>query len=714
MSRIIISIFLIINVIYGINPPQNGNFPDGFWEKMRQQDIGLNYGDPGWIKKIANQKNDPSRDTQLEFYIPVLLGKYADASATYFNATDFDQLLFGDNPTGSMRDYYNEISYGNFQVDGLAGGWYQSSLTMSQAVENTKQYVSEIAALADPDFNFAQYDNDGPDNVPNSGDDDGYVDGIMVVYSGCGAEWGESNGNLWPHMSSLGSYAYETNDLGANGSNIIVSSYAVNPELAGGGDCYTDIIRPMGVYAHEFGHILGLPDLYDRDASDGNSEGVGEWCLMASGSWMGWAGDTPAHMSSWCKIQMGWIEPTVVDNNANNIEIAQLVTSPSTLKIWEDDYNWSRYFLIENRQAVGFDSDLHGPGLIVYHIDENRRYGPNAWSSGSVNDDEQNKLVDLEEADGNYNLDNENNRGDAGDPFPGTSGNRTFDDNSNPSSSRNDGLATGISFTNISDPDSIMTVNIETRPQYGYALAYDEMGMSLFGFGNSEVSDKWSGVSFEAQESGYLTEIDFGVRYQMNWTVYVYDSFSGTSPGNLMESISGYSDQDGWSTVSVDSIPIDAGQNFFVAVKFESETYSISFDNTGELSGKSYYSTDGSYFDNVLSTYGDANIRAKISSDAFVGIEPVAAVPNDIILFPNYPNPFNPETTFSFNIGSSHETSLRIYDIQGRLIETLIEDKINSGFHTITWNASEVATGVYFLKLISGDKIKTRKIMVLK
>jgi hypothetical protein len=60
------------------------------------------------------------------------------------------------------------------------------------------------------------------------------------------------------------------------------------------------------------------------------------------------------------------------------------------------------------------------------------------------------------------------------------------------------------------------------------------------------------------------------------------------------------------------------------------------------------------------------------------------------------------------------QTSLRIYDIQGRLIETLVQDKINPGFHTMTWHSSEVATGVYFVKLISGDKIKTRKIMVLK
>ncbi|MEC7736090.1 MAG: M6 family metalloprotease domain-containing protein [Candidatus Neomarinimicrobiota bacterium] len=714
MNRIIISAFLLINIVSGINPPQNGNFPDGFWEKMRQQGVGQNYGDPGWVNKISNQINDPSRDTQLEFFIPVLLGKYADVSTTYFNATDFDQLLFGDNPMGSMKDYFNEISYGNFEIDGASQGWYQSSLTMTQAVDNARQYVAEIAALADPDFDYAQYDNDGPDNVPNSGDDDGYVDGIIVVYSGCGAEWGEGNNNLWPHMSSLSSYQYETNDAGANGSNIIVSTYAVCPELAGGGDCYTDIIRPIGVYAHEFGHVLGLPDLYDRDASDGNSEGLGEWCLMASGSWMGWAGDTPAHMSSWCKIQMGWIEPTVVDNNTNNVQIAQLVTSPSTLKIWEDDYNWSRYFLIENRQAIGFDSELHGPGLLVYHVNENRGYGPNAWSSGSVNDNEQNKLVDLEEADGDNDLDNESNRGDNGDPFPGTSGNTTFDDNSNPATTRNDGSETGISLTNISNPDSIMTVDIETRPQYGYAVAYDEMGMSLYGFGNSEESDKWSGVSFEAEESGYLTEIDFGVRYPMNWTVYVYDSFNGTAPGTLMESISGSSDRNNWVTVAVNSVPIDAGQDFFVAVKFESETYPISFDNTGALSGRSYYSTDGSYFDNILSAYGDANIRAKISTDAFISIEENINLPNKISLFPNYPNPFNPTTTLSFSLINNYHVLLEVYDIKGRNIETLVNSKLSIGRHNIRWDGSQYSSGIYFIKLRTENIEMNQKIMLLK
>ena len=274
-----ISIPFALAFIYGITPPQSGQFPAGFWDQMEEQNIGVVYGDSGWVKKIAEWRNNSYRDAQLEFNLPVLLGKYSGAT-TYFTAQDFQNILFDNNSAGSMSEYYQEISHGNFTVDGTAGGWYQSTYSMSEAKANTKQYVAEIAALADPDFDYAQYDNDGPDNIPNSGDDDGYVDGIAVVYSGCGAEWGPGNDNLWPHMSSLGSsYEYTTQDASANGGYIIVSSYFVSPELAGGGDCYTDIIRPMGVYAHEFGHILGLPDLYDRDDSNGDSEGIGNWCL---------------------------------------------------------------------------------------------------------------------------------------------------------------------------------------------------------------------------------------------------------------------------------------------------------------------------------------------------------------------------------------------------------------------------------------------------
>ena len=524
-----------------------------------------------------------------------------------------------------MKEYYNEISYGNFLVDGTADGWYQSPYTMAQAVDNVKQYVAEIAELADPDFDYTQFDNDGPDNIPNSGDDDGYVDGIIVVYSGCGAEWYPGNDNIWPHKSSLGSYEYETDDLGANGSNVIVKSYAVNPELAGGGDCYTNTIRPIGVYAHEFGHILGLPDLYDRDNSNGGSEGIGHWCLMASGSWQGWGGDTPAHMSSWCKSEMGWLEPVVLSSDEISLNIPQVETNPYAVKIWEDDYFWSRYFLVENRQPVGFDSDLEGPGLIIYHVDENRRYGSYRYSSGPVNDDETHKLVDVEEADGLDDMDNEVNRGDAGDPFPGTSNNFTFNDNSYPSASRYDNTETGIAIFNISNSDSLMTADVNIRPQYGYAIAYDELGMSGSGWGYNDSRTHFGGVLFTPDVSGFLTEVDVGIRKApIDFHILVYNSFDGTSPGSLLDSVAGYADDATWFSVPIDTVSVSAGVDFFIAVRMDT-SYAISVDRWGEKDYRSYFSTNGMTYSTGIADYGDINLRAKISEEGIDNNAPIAS-----------------------------------------------------------------------------------------
>ena len=87
-------IMILLSLVLAINPPQNGNFPDGFWEKMNEQNIGQTYGDPGWVRKISEQMHGQTRDAQLEFFIPVLLGQYADVPTTYFNASDYDCLLY--------------------------------------------------------------------------------------------------------------------------------------------------------------------------------------------------------------------------------------------------------------------------------------------------------------------------------------------------------------------------------------------------------------------------------------------------------------------------------------------------------------------------------------------------------------------------------------------------------------------------------------------
>jgi M6 family metalloprotease-like protein len=719
IKKLALSIISFLSVALSINPPNEGKIPEQVIQNFRNQNIGENYGNPGWIKKISNNRDLQNRDIQMTFNMPVLLGKYSDASDTYFNASDFQDLLFDNNETGTMSEYYSEISYGAFEVDGDAKGWYQSSLSMTEAVANSKAFVADIAALADDDFNYALYDNDGPDNIPNSGDDDGYVDGIIIVYSGCGAEWGPGNSNIWPHQSSLNE-EYVTNDIGANGEYVIVSTYAVNPELAGGGDCLTDVIRPMGVYAHEFGHILGLPDLYDRNPRNGNSEGVGEWCLMAAGSWLGFAGTRPAHMSSWCKLQLGWIDPVVVEQNISNVSLSDFSSTGSVIKVWEDDYYWSRYFLIENRQKTGFDANLNGEGLLIYHIDENQSYGLNAMSGGTVNNDDNHKLVDIEEADGLDDLDLEHNRGDEGDTFPGTTNNRNFNNASYPSSNTYDSKETNIAFENISNSDSIMYLDIQYRPRNGYAISYDKRGMSYYGFGNSTASDKWAAVEFTAEYDGYITEVDFGVRSAISWELDIYDSFNGTTPGtSLMPSKVGSSEDSGWISTSIDSIPISSGQKFFVAVKFADDTYSIPFDNISQNTGTSYYSTDGVTFSDVLSSYGNANIRAKISSDRFLAVDNKPIMPRTISLFNNFPNPFNPTTNISYNLISNDKVTVTIHDMLGKLVKVLIDKNQNAGFNSINWNGTNVknelvAGGVYIYTIESGNSVFSKKMVLLK
>lgn len=707
----------LLSFIYAINPSQNGVFPDGVLENFLRQEIGSVYGNDGWIKKIQKSIVENNRNTQLQFNLPVLLAKYSDVNDTYFSANDFQNLLFDSNPTGTMKDYYDEISYGNFTVDGVSRGWYQSSLTMVNAVENTKLFVSEIASFADDDFNFADFDNDGPDNIPNSGDDDGYVDGIMVVYSGCGAEWGEGNNNIWPHMSNLGSHEYVTNDIGANGNNIIVSSYAVSPELAGGGgDCFNDVIRPIGVFAHEFGHILGLPDLYDRD---GNSEGLGDWCLMASGSWSGWAGDTPAHMSIWCKVQLGWVNPTILLQDELDYIIPQININPFGIKIWEDDYNSSRYFLIENRQPVGFDSDINGNGLLIYHIDENQRYGRNRWSSGLVNDDSNHKLVDLEEADGLDNLDLYDNSGDNGDPYPGVTNNIIFDDYSYPNSNRYSGEATGISVSNIISSDLNMIADFKVRQQLGYAILYDEMGISGWGWGYDEPQDSYGGVLFTSEESGFITEIDIGVRSApVSLQLFVYDSFSENVAGNLILSKDVYIESSGWHSAQIDSLEIQSNSNFFVCVKING-SYAISYDNNGILSGRSYFSSDGINYSNNISNYGDINIRSKISYEIELETVDVNDLPLNFGLKSAYPNPFNPITHLRYDLPQNEMVNITIYDMMGRVVKTLVNSFQSAGNKSVQWNATNdknepVSAGLYLYTIRAGELRQTRKMVLLK
>ena len=156
-----------------------------------------------------------------------------------------------------------------------------------------------------------------------------------MIHAGPGGEVTGNTNDIWSHKWVLDGGAYA-----ADGTTKIYA-YLTVPE-----DCR------LGVCAHELGHLLfGFPDLYDTDYS---SEGIGNWCLMAGGSWNN-GGLTPAHPSAWCKSKQNWVTSQNYIANQNNVPIEDVKSSYKVHRLWKDGAIGNEYFLVENRQKINFD-----------------------------------------------------------------------------------------------------------------------------------------------------------------------------------------------------------------------------------------------------------------------------------------------------------------------------------------------------------------------
>ncbi len=654
-----------VRTAQAITPPDRGRFPAGFWARVNQDTTIARYGDPGWVRKMSARRITRERaaraGTQLQgfapdrFNLPVLLGNFSDKSPT-IAAEDFQAMLFirDQYPTGSLADYYHEVSYGQFELVGDAFGWYATDNPQSYYAgddngmsnnfpNNVDGFVYDVARQADAMVDFSRFDNDGPDGEFNSGDDDGYVDCLYVIYPGIGPENTVNGdpGNLWPCQSTLGGNAYETDDPSANGGMVSINAFAVSSELGWDDADQALQINSIGVFAHEFGHVLGLPDLYDRtdetqDPDRDNSAGIGHWCLMASGSWGGDGEhpEKPSHMSAWCKMRLGWLSPAIIKRD-ESVSLPQVEETPKVYQLWEDEYALNRYFLIENRQKVSFDQYLAGDGLVIYHVDESRWMGMHN-SNGPGNDDERHKLVDVEEADGLGNLDADDNRGDDGDPFPGSSGRREFGDLTAPDSRDYAGLSTGAAVSNISDSGPVMTADLKVRRLSGYSIFYDEAGISGYGWGLPAPADFWGGVLFRSGQAGRLAALDVGVREPDTYfELSVYQSFDGRSPGELLGTTLGHAEETGWNTVSLaEPVPVAEDSDFFVSLKVLDKAYSIPYDNYGGKDLRSYTSTSGDDFSSSIGeSGGDINLRARIRVEQQPQAAPAIVVSDSVLAF---------------------------------------------------------------------------------
>jgi len=250
-------------------------------------------------------------------------GGYSDKSAT------------GQGVFGSMNDYYQEISCGKFKV---TGKYLDPVLMTKKREEYSTTTPASSPLLGEALDKLLEKDSKALDGF----------DGVFFLYSG--ARVNTSRGGLyWPHKSTIQHKGKRWN-------------YFICPE--GGRE-----MASISVISHEFGHMLGLPDLYAKPEQPG-SEGLGVWCTMSTGH--GRDGK-PLHFSAWCKEKMGWLTPAVIDPTVKQ----KLILSP-IMNSDKECYkvliqpDGSEYLLLENRLKKGFDKDIPGEGLLIWRVVNDR------------------------------------------------------------------------------------------------------------------------------------------------------------------------------------------------------------------------------------------------------------------------------------------------------------------------------------------------------
>jgi M6 family metalloprotease-like protein len=366
-----------------------------------------------------------------EARIPVVLALFSDSEEPHITREMIQSSLFdGPAPAGTITEAYLEISRGALHVTGVVFPWVRTSQPMDSVVgannglgndADLGPYLIEALELIEADVDWSQYDNDGPDGVPNSGDDDGIVDAVTFEYLEIAGSCGGTS--IWPHRWGISGWtggSYLTDDLGPSGDPIEIDGY-LTQSVTG---CTGENVQTANVMAHEFGHVLGLPDFYHPTASGVGAEGrrwvLGCWGLMAAGSWgCGPVVDRdepfgPTHMSAHSKQQLGWIDYFDVGEVWNHEMFLEPVQNSGQALRIPLGPNGTEFFIAEFRTLEGFDEQIPAEGVLVYKQDLTASRRPDPLSNDPY-------FLSILEQDGNLGLKRNHleggNRGEAGDAW---------------------------------------------------------------------------------------------------------------------------------------------------------------------------------------------------------------------------------------------------------------------------------------------------------
>lgn len=303
----------------------------------------------------------------------VILAEFTDSKfQADHNLALYNKVINGDHYTdngfvGSVKDYFKDQSQGQFVLDFDVVGICPLTKNYSyygrnvNGVKGNDAHAGTMVAEAcqwayRQGVDFSKYDWDG----------DGEADQVFVVYAGKGEADGGATSTIWPHM-----YMLSESDYGSSLTfdGVKVDTYACGSELNGDGE-----LDGIGTFCHEFSHCMGFPDLYDTNYS--GWFGMDDYDLMCSGSYNG-NGRRPAGYSAYEKHECGWITLHDVTNIEEDTPVTglQAISEGGDAYILKNKAHEDEYYIVENRQQTGWDTDLPDAGVMITYVD----YDPYVW-----------------------------------------------------------------------------------------------------------------------------------------------------------------------------------------------------------------------------------------------------------------------------------------------------------------------------------------------
>jgi len=620
-----------------------------------------------------------------------------------------DQIFSGE--PGSVTHYFDEMSFGQYDVSGeYLPKRYELPHPSEYYTENRTGYALDLVEIldADPSVNFTKFDNDGPDGIPGSSDDDHFVD--YLVFMPKSRPYNFINKYATGVWTTGLIDVYYTNEHSSDGFLIKIDKFSGCISTA------NSLNEAVGTIVAEISHAYGKGTIEKKkkiwDDPESDSAGVGYWCILGKGA-LGWeerGGPIgPNAYNRWRMDSIGYNNVNIVDLAGFNQNVRMKSSGESdgvVYRIWINEQR-EEYYLLEYRRNDTFYYDRYIPenGLLIWHV-----------LGTETNNNELMKLCDLECPDGRYldagyplgkkpdplnggdNLDfwahdttytieYEGNAGDSFDVYDGVRYTK-FGADTNPNSfSKMTRKETGIEIFNIHQEGKELVFDCIVPPYHNwFEERYPFIGSGFQRFYSAGEFNTYKPAAKEV----YLVRTDDVNAYNSlviidgaRLTIEPLYNFRESEIVGLLRSLLVPDNEPGSSSLLTrTNIPLDTFYGIL-------SSYRADFSDVGNDA--------------------ETLIVQKVTNITNNQIQP-----QQLILQQNMPNPFNSMTTIQYALPTPGNVSLDVYNVAGQKVMVIEEGFKGIGYHSILLDAGDLASGVYLYRLNGPAVFETQKFTLIR